>query len=171
MIDVSNAAAATIQGMELEGETLLRGNVTAGGHLVWLNARYDRYLVVGAGGISSDVAGMRLNNSPEWSARAWSDWTWAIGDTRSVSFRADSRWKTTVFFSPLNDAIQRQRPVGLLDISAEFGPRERRWSVAAYLRNVTNEDYITGTVGTPPPAIGGRPGDPRQVGVQLAITR
>ena len=40
-----------------------------------------------------------------------------------------------------------------------------------YARNLANQDYITGSVGTPPPAIGGRPGDPRQVGVQLAITR
>ena len=66
-------------------------------------------------------------------------------------------------------AIQRQGPLGLLDLSAEFRPAHRRWSIGAYARNLTNEDYITGTNAGPLTAIGGRPGDPRQVGVELAI--
>ena len=32
-------------------------------------------------------------------------------------------------------------------------------------------DYITGTNSAPPPAIGARPGEPRQVSVQFRITR
>ena len=88
-----------------------------------------------------------------------------------MSLRADATGKTTAFFTPFNDNVQRQPPFGLLDLSAEFGPQHRRWSVTAFVRNLTNEDYITGSDGTPPPAIGGRPGDRRQVGVQLGIGR
>ena len=79
--------------------------------------------------------------------------------------------RTTVFFTPFNDTIQRQGPLGLLDVSAQFGPKHQRWSIGVYTRNLTNEDYITGTSAAPPHAIGGRPGAPRQVGVQLAIGR
>ena len=61
--------------------------------------------------------------------------------------------------------------MGLLDLSAEFGPAHRRWSVVAYVRNLTGEDYITGSNGALTAAIGGRPGDPRRAGVQLAIER
>jgi hypothetical protein len=43
--------------------------------------------------------------------------------------------------------------------------------VAAYARNLTNEQYITGTFGTAAPAIGGRPGEPRQIGVQIMVRR
>jgi outer membrane receptor protein involved in Fe transport len=88
-----------------------------------------------------------------------------------VSLRADSRWQSTVFFTPFNDAIQRQVSYGLLDLSAEFGPAHRRWSFAVFARNLTNEDYITGTFSSPPPAIGGRPGEPRLAGVQLTFQR
>jgi outer membrane receptor protein involved in Fe transport len=88
-----------------------------------------------------------------------------------VSLRAESRWQSTVFFTPFNDGVQRQRPYGLLDLSAEFGPRHRHWSVGLYARNLTNEDYITGSFSSPPPAIGGRPGEPRAVGIQLTVAR
>ena len=170
VLDISNAAAATIRGVELEATTLVRDTVHAGGHVAWLDATYDQYLANAAGGFT-DVAGRRLNNAPEWSGRLWIDWTRAIGQASSLSLRADSTWKTTVFFSPLNDTILRQRPVGLLDISAEFRPTRRRWSIVAYARNLTNENYITGATGSPPPAFGGRPGDVRQVGVQWQMGR
>ena len=171
VLDISNAAAATIRGVEVEATTLVRGDRAGRGTLAWLDATYDRYLATGPGGVTADVAGRRLNNSPEWSGRMWIDWTRAIGRASSMSLRADSTWKTTVFFTPFNDSIQRQRPVGLLDISAEFGPTRRRWSVVAYARNLTNEDYITGSTGSPPPAFGGRPADVRQFGVQWQMGR
>ena len=56
--------------------------------------------------------------------------------------------------SAFNDRIQRQGPLGPLDISAEFGPAHRHWSVLAYGCNFTNEPYITGSNSAPLPAIG-----------------
>jgi len=171
VIDISNAAEATIRGVEFEGSARLTRAVHAGGHLAWLDATYDRYIAVGVGGVTGNVDGHRLNNAPEWSGRLWLEWNRGIGRSRMVSLRADSRWQSTVFFTPFNDAIQRQRPYGLLEVSAELAPEHRRWSVMAYSRNLTNEDYVTGTFSSPPPAIGGRPGESRQVGVQLMLRR
>ena len=169
VIDISNAAEATIRGIELEGTARLGRSVRAGGHVAWLNAKYDRYIAVGIGGVTGDAAGRRLSNAPGWSGRAWVDWNVDIGRAVLLSVRADSRWQITVYFTPFNDAIQRQPAYGVLDVSAEFGPRRRHWSVAAFARNLTNQGYITGTFATPPPAIGGRPGEPRQAGIQLTL--
>jgi iron complex outermembrane receptor protein len=170
VLDISNAGAATIRGVELEGRAGLTRIAQAGGHIAWLDARYDHYLAVGIGGITGDAAGHRLSNAPEWSGHFWFEWNPGIG-AHVVSVRADSRWQTTVFFTPFNDAIQRQRPYGVVDLSAQFRPRSARWSLAAYVRNLASRDYITGTFSSPPPAIGGRPGEPRQVGVQLRVQR
>jgi outer membrane receptor protein involved in Fe transport len=76
-----------------------------------------------------------------------------------------------VFFTPFNDDVQRQTPYGILDVSAEIGPKRRAWSVIVWARNLTDTDYITGSFSTPPPAIGGRPGPTRQAGIQLAFQR
>ena len=171
VIDISNAAEATIRGVEVEGMVKLTQSLKTGGHLAWLDAKYDRYIAVGVGGVTGDVAGNRLSNAPDWSGRLWLEWSAAIGRGAVASLRADSRWQSTVYFTPFNDTIQRQRPFGLLDLSAEFGPSNRRWSVGGFARNLTSEPYITGTFSSPPPAIGGRPGDPRQIGVQLAVRK
>jgi iron complex outermembrane receptor protein len=169
VIDISNAAEATIRGVELEGTARLTDRLHAGGHLAWLAATYDRYVAVGVGGVMGDVAGNRLTNAPEWSGRFWLQWTGNLGRAGLVSLRAESRRQSTVFFTPFNDDIQRQRSYGLVDGSGEFGPAHRKWSLTAWTRNLTNTDYITGSYSTPLPAIGGRPGVPRQAGVDLTI--
>ena len=171
VLDISNAAAATIRGFEAEIVGRLSKTVTTGGHLAWLDTRYDEYIAVGAGGVTGDVAGNRLSNAPQWSGRTWFEWNPRVSANYTVSFRADARWQTTVFFTPFNDSVQRQNPYGLLDVSALIGPRRGRWSVSVYSRNLTNQDYITGSISTPPPAIGGRPGEPRQIAVQLTVRR
>ncbi|MCM3880552.1 MAG: TonB-dependent receptor, partial [Vicinamibacterales bacterium] len=171
VIDISNAAAATIRGVEVESQVRVGEDWHVGGHVAWLDATYDRYVAVGVGGVTGDVAGNRLTNAPEWSGRTWLEWSPTIGAHGVLSLRAEPRWQTSVYFTPFNDAIQRQRAYGLMDISAEFQPAGRPYVVAMFARNLTNEDYITGSFSSPPPAIGGRPGTPRQVGVQLIIRR
>jgi outer membrane receptor protein involved in Fe transport len=94
-----------------------------------------------------------------------------VSQTHMVSLRADSTWQTTVYYTPFNDDIQRQRAFGLLHLSGEFGPKQGRWTIGAYARNLTNVDYITGAFSSPLPAIGGRPGEPRQMGLQFSVRR
>jgi iron complex outermembrane receptor protein len=171
VLDISNAAAATIRGVELEGARRLATAWHIGGHLAWLDAKYDRYVAVGVGGITGDVAGRRLNNAPEWSGRVWLDWSRDIGRSATLSCHADSRWQSTVFFTPFNDPVQRQGAYGLLDGRADIGPKDGRWTIGVYARNLTGADYITGTFSSPPPAIGGRPGDRPHVGIQFSIGR
>jgi iron complex outermembrane receptor protein len=170
VIDISNAATATIRGVEAETTWRAAGSVELGGHLAWLSTNYDHYLAVGTGGLTGDVAGNSLSNAPTWSGRLWLQWRGAIGGAL-LAARAETRAQATVFFTPFNDEVQRQRPYGLLDLSAQLRTRSGHWSVAVFARNLTNEDYITGTFSSPPPAIGGRPGESRQAGLQLTISR
>jgi iron complex outermembrane receptor protein len=171
VIDISNAAAATIRGVEVESTFRLAPPARVGGHLAWLDATYDRHIAVDAGGSAQDAAGRRLNNAPRWSGLMWLEWNLAIGRRSLVSSRVDWRWQSTVFFTPLSDRVQQQRPYGVLGLSAELKPNRRRWSVGVWARNLTNNEYLTGTFGSPPPAIGGRPGEPRQAGVQFSVWR
>jgi iron complex outermembrane receptor protein len=168
VIDFSNAAEATIRGVELEWVTPRRGAIGSGGHLAYLHATYDSYIAVGVGGVTGDVSGRRLNNAPEWSGRWFVDWS-VPGLKAPVVFRADTTWQTTVYFTPFNDEIQRQRPYGMLHLSAELTPAHKSWSVLAYARNVTGTDYITGSFSSPIPVIAGRPGDARRFGVELSV--
>jgi iron complex outermembrane recepter protein len=171
VFDIRNAAAATIRGVEVEPSGRIGGGLDAGGHLAWLKATYDRYVAVGSGGVTSDVAGNRLNNAPEWSGRLWLEWTGHAGSSTRMALTVDATAQSTVFYTPFNDTIQRNRPFARLGARAEFGPSHRRWAVNVYARNLTNTDYITGAFGTSPVAFGGRPGPSRQIAIQLIIGR
>jgi iron complex outermembrane receptor protein len=171
VIDISNAASARIDGLEVESATRFAHGLQAGGHVAWLSSRYDRYIAVGVGGVTGDVAGNRLTNAPVWSGRAWLGWERPSFRQQVLSVRADTTWQTTAYFTPFNDSIQRQRPYGLVNVSAEMRPSQGHWTLGVFARNLTSQDYITGTFSSPPPAIGGRPGDPRQIGVQLRLRR
>jgi iron complex outermembrane receptor protein len=171
VFDIRNAAAATIKGVEVEGATRLGRGFETGGHLSWLDARYDRYVAVATGGIVGDVAGRYLNNSPEWSGRLWAEWTGTPVGSSLLALTVDATAQSTVYFTPFNDEVQRQRPYALLGARAEYGPAHRHWSINAYARNLTQTDYIMATFATSPAAYGGRPGPTREVGVQAVFRR
>jgi iron complex outermembrane receptor protein len=125
---------------------------------------------VGPGGASVDVAGRRLSNAPEWSGRTWLEYATHIGRIGVVLLYLDAIAQSIVYFTPLNDTIQRQSPYALVNANITIRPRQH-WSVGFYSRNLTAADYLTGTSSVPAPAIGGRPGPPRQIGVQFTITK
>jgi iron complex outermembrane receptor protein len=141
----------------------------SGGHVTWLDARYDRYVAVGLGGVPGDVAGNRLNNAPEWTGRLWLGWSGRLDGVGRLALTADATAQSTAFYSPFNDRIQRQLPYGLLGARVDYEAPNQRWSLAVYGRNLTNSDYITGAFGNSPAAFGGRPGPPRQVAVEFTI--
>jgi iron complex outermembrane recepter protein len=170
VVDITNAATATIRGVEVEGQAQAGPGWRMGGHAAWLDARYDRYAAVGPGGSPVDVAGRRLSNVPEWSGRIWLEYARHVGRLGVLLLSLDVIRQSTVYFTPINDTIQRQGPYSLVNANITVRPRPS-WSVGLYARNLTDTDYITGTNSVPPPAIAGLPGVRRQFGVQLTFTR
>jgi iron complex outermembrane recepter protein len=170
VVDITNAATATIRGVEAEGQAQPAPGLRLGGHVAWLDARYDRYTAVGPGGSPVDVAGRRLSNVPEWSRRIWLEYARQLGRLGVLSLSLDVIRQSTVYFTPINDTIQRQGPYSLFNANITVRPRQS-WSVGLYARNLTDTDYITGTISAPPPAIAGLPGERRRFGVQFKLTR
>ena len=171
VIDISNAGSATIRGIEVEAAAAAGRGVQLAGHVSWLDATYDHYLCRGPGGVTLDAAGNRLNNAPEWSGGGSAVYEFATGRAGTASVRGDVSWQSRVFFTPVNDAIETQRAYGLLHLRAGFEPQSRRWEIAVYVRNLGNQEYITGTANVPIPAITGRPGEPRHWGTQFTLRR
>ena len=111
VVHVSNAASATIKGVEVEAAAAVGRGLQLAGHVSWLDATYDRYLAVGPGNVTGDAAGHRLNNAPEWSGSGSAVYELAIGRAGTASLRGDVSWQGRVFFSPFNTAIETQRGV------------------------------------------------------------
>lgn len=169
VFDITNAATATIRGIELEAEIRTGPGWRLGGHAAWMDARYDRYTAVGPGGSSVDAAGRRLFNAPEYSGRTFLEYQRQLGAAGALSVWVEALMQSTVYFTPLNDPVQRQGAHGLVNANVTLRPR-RRWSIGVFARNLTDTGYLTGTSSVPPPAIAGRPGEGRRFGLQLTLT-
>jgi iron complex outermembrane recepter protein len=173
VVFISNAASATITGLELEAAAAVKRSLHLAGQVSWLDATYDHYLATGPGDVKGDAAGNRLNGAPGWSGSVSSHYEFATGRVGTASLRGDVSWQGRVFFTPFNTPIETQAAYGLVHVRAGFEPRSHRWEVAVYARNIGNEAYITGALAPNVgfPASSGRPGEPRQWGTQFTIRR
>ena len=169
--DISNAASAGINGVEVEAGATAAAGLRLSGHFSWLDATYDRFLAVLPGGARRALEGNRLNNAPEWSAAGSAVHEFAIRQAGTAAVRADLAWQSQVFFTPVNDAIETQRAYGLVHLRAGFEPTGHRWEIALYLRNAGAREYIVGTGNVGLPAFTARPGEPRVWGTQFTLRR
>ncbi|HET7747367.1 MAG TPA: TonB-dependent receptor [Vicinamibacteria bacterium] len=171
LLDISNAASSTIKGVEVEAVARPGAGLELATSFSWLDARYDHYLAPMGTGVTRDAAGHRLNNAPEWSLGQSAIYDFDAGRAGTVSLRGDLSWRSRVFFTAFNDAIETQGAHALVHLRAGFEPSSRRWEIALYARNVGNREYVTGTANLSENAITGRPGDPRHWGAQLTLRR
>jgi outer membrane receptor protein involved in Fe transport len=100
----------------------------------------------------------------------WLEYGRPVGRLGVLSVSLDVIGQSTVYFTPINDAVQRQGPYRLVNANIRVRPRQS-WSVGLYARNLTDTDYIVGATGVTLPVIAGLPGERRQCGVQFALTR
>ena len=169
---VTNAARATIDGVEVE--TVLRPvsylRIEANGAL--LKAKFDRFTTLDSARPvlgPLDLTGNTLSNAPRWSG---SIGAYGIipagGGTINPGVRFD--WRGRIFFNEFNIPISSQNAVGKLNLFLDYRTADSRWTAGVFALNVTdraskaNVVVVSALLGSL--AVGQyQPG--RQVGVKL----
>lgn len=171
-VATTNAASATVYGIEAEFSARPVDPLAINGSFTWLHARYDSFqgsdaaapLIVG----NVDFSGRALNNSPKFSAHLSAEYTWQTA-RGSVVLKGDSEYSSKYFFSPDNVPLLGQlayvRGNAFLTYRAD-----RNWYVTAFVRNIGNiaqkVSAVVNTVlvGTP---VQGSYAPPRTFGAEL----
>ena len=149
---VSNAAQATIDGLELE--TVIRPTerlrIEANG--AWLDARFDEFFTQDAARPTGpgctitpgttqcvfDLEGNRLPNAPKYSASLAAYYDAPLGSgTLTPSVRYN--WKSRTFFTEFNLPISAQRAVGKFDLLLNYKSDDGRWTGSLFATNVTDK--------------------------------
>ncbi|MDB5364823.1 MAG: TonB-dependent receptor [Rhodospirillales bacterium] len=165
--DITNAADATINGVELELRTRPLQNLELGANLASLDATYGKYPgASGPGGVVIDATGKRLNASPQYSANLSAQYDVPLSSGALVSLRGEYFWQDKQFFVASNDPAQSQGAYGLFNASVAYETEDGHWRVALWGKNLFDRQYITATA-TISPVVSGRPGDPRTFGARL----
>ncbi len=168
VIDITNAADAKVDGVELEA--LLRPSpwLQLGGNLAYLDARYVNYTeALAPGNVRFDASGNRLNLSPEWSYTVFGQVDAPLGDGAAFG-RVEYSHRTRQFFTSSNSGLDQQEPYGLLNASIGYTFPGDRVQLLVYGRNLTDEEYVTSTASFAA-GIVGRVGEPRTYGLRAIV--
>ncbi|MBO9695948.1 MAG: TonB-dependent receptor [Sphingopyxis sp.] len=165
----TNAGQATIKGLELELMAKPAERLSLSSTLAYLDARYDVYFDQG-----TSLEGNRLPNAPRWNLTFGAEYSAPLGDLGDLVLRADVAWRDGVFFKPNNDPRYAGTGNTLLNGRIAWQPADKKWEVALYGRNLTNERYASyKAVGTDVTGVSNPDlpqtvfGEPRQYGIQL----
>jgi len=141
-----NAASATVKGVEAEITALPTKSLRVTLNAAWLDATYTTFKTEDPARLSLgtlDLAGNRLNYSPEYKVGLEIAYTipTQYGDFTPT---ADVTWTDKVYFSPFNTPLLSQPAHTNLDLFVRWVGENSNWEGNLFVRNVTDEIYITG---------------------------
>ncbi len=167
--DITNAADATVKGLEVELEAKVTNDLDIGGTLSRLEATYKNFPGAPITGGTFDATGKYLNSAPKWSYTIYANYNYGLPDGSTLDFHADYGWKSRQYYTVVNDMVQSSPSYGLLNANITYTSPDDHWRVVAYGRNLGNEYYLL-SAGTYTVVPAGTPGDPRTFGVRLSYT-
>jgi len=133
-----NAAAATIDGVELEFNFLPVGALEIDGSLSYLDAQFKEVdaAVVGV------KEGNRLPFTPKWSGSLSAAYPFPLGRAGVVTPRIDWSFRSAVFNTADNAPVIRQKAYSTTNASVSWDDPHKAWTVTFGVRNLTDEHYL-----------------------------
>ena len=153
LIFLANAKAASVTGVEAEGQYVVTPDLTAHFGAEYLEAHYTDFPNApfytpnpnppfGTLVTSGDAAGNQLPYAPKFAFRAGINYDFD-SDIGNFNFNSNYAFSGSFRFTP--DNILRQKAYGLLDASLTYMlPNNDRWSLRAWGRNITGVKYSLG---------------------------
>ena len=171
---ITNAASATIKGVELEATYVPTDNLTLHVTGGYLHTQYHNYLGFLASG--SFPTGFDYDRSlndqqkfpyaPRWTLDAGFDYTHDWGSYGVTVLSMDYDWRSDFNLNDQTIPLADQPSYGLANLSLRWEPPSGKYSITAYGRNVFSKDYRTYLVPSLSPV--GTEGMPATWGIQFA---
>lgn len=179
---VSNAADATVSGLDLEILAQPADNLVIGASVSFLDATYDRFDVPygvcspyvvsnfndpGCADVPTtrafgsprifDASGNTLNNAPEMKGNLYAEYTIPMGESGSLTLFGQLSHTDDIYYNAANADVARQEAYTLVDVRVGWTNAAGNLEVSAWNRNLTDERYFHNIVqftssSLPPPA-------------------
>ncbi len=134
----TNAAAATIQGVEREVVAQPIEGLSLNGSLGFLDADYDEFDILVAGEVT-DVSDRDLVNAPRWNLSFGGTYVKPITDDVSVTLHADVAHRSSFANEVTDSPNLRQDAYWLANAFVSVGAPDKSWEVRAGIRNIGDE--------------------------------
>jgi iron complex outermembrane recepter protein len=178
-VNIKNAAAARVRGVDLETSWRATPSLTVSANASFLDAQFTKGTLPTIPNTSFafgtaiplipvDVSGNRLTRAPRFQGAVAVEKWWAIAG-QILTGRLAYRYQSETFFLESNQsaATYRQSPSGQLDFALNLKPDGNAgWEAGLYANNILNKRYIT-QVGSFSGFPQGVPNDPATVGLRF----
>ena len=156
----TNAAEATVQGLELDLVAKVTESLDIAASLAVLDATYDRFVTpygsctavnvaldarcAGRVGLPRliDAAGNRLNNAPEFKGSVSATYRIDLSGGGSISLQGAAHHQGRVYFLPANTTVMSQSSYTLVDARIGYENESGDLAVGAFVKNLADEDYF-----------------------------
>ena len=138
---ISNAARATIDGVELEMVVKPTSSLRLEISGAYLNARFDQFETGDSArpGLGTlNLAGNLLPQAPHGTLSSGVYWTLPIQLPGKLVLGGRYDWTSRVYFSEFNIPIASQNSAGKSFVDLRYTSPGERWSAGLYARNLTN---------------------------------
>ncbi len=154
---ITNAAEATVNGIEVELTALPAPDLQLGLAVSYLDAEYDEFLTAFGSSPCTpvppatscarplrpfDASGNRMVNAPEWKANATAQYTFSLGDRGSLVLAGQLSYQDDIFFTQINEPEVGQEAITLLDARASWFSPSGQLELSAYGKNLSDEEYF-----------------------------
>lgn len=152
---LTNAAAATLKGAEVEFVARPSAAFEIGATLAYLDAKYDRFCTgdptqptapVNANCDPAnpiDLEGNVFPRAPKWTVTTSAQYTADLGDAGSLVFRADLRHQSRTFFTQFNRREISQPGYETMNGRITWTTADDRFSIGGFVNNAFNRTYFT----------------------------
>ncbi|WP_018997032.1 TonB-dependent receptor [Hirschia maritima] len=137
----TNAAAATIQGLELELLAKPADGLTLSMSLGLLDAQYDEFEIL-VGGVRTDVSDRDLVNTPEVSGSFAATYEFDLGPSLKATLHGDLAYRDSYANEVTDSTNLRQDAYWLSNAFASVKTPDNRWEVRAGIRNIGDESIL-----------------------------
>jgi iron complex outermembrane receptor protein len=162
---IVNAAAATMNGAEIESQWRPTANTRLHAAYSYLDATYDEFLVSPA----DNRSGNFLSTSPEHSYSVGGQWTLPLARGGEAALAANYAWQDQYFTGSENRPSFLIDAYSLLDASVSYTPRSGLWRAILWGKNLADEEYVLIRSDFGVGGIGEHFGAPRTFGVRVAF--
>ena len=139
--EVANAGNADIYGFEAELTVAPIDAFRVNASLGYAHSKF--YDVPASAQQSGNINGNRLPFAPEYTAAVGVEYAIPLARLGKLVPRVDYRFQSRTFFTALNLPLEQQAPYGLLSARLTYTDEAKRYSLAVYGDNLTDERYYT----------------------------
>lgn len=140
----SNAAAAKVDGVELQAFAELADGLTLDLGANWLNARFGEYFPNPTGFPNLNFEGRALSRSPEWTLSAGINYVHSLNNGGEIVVDARTRYSSSYALTDTTDYIGFEQPsYTRTDIALTYNAPDNAYYVSLFVENLEDEIVLT----------------------------